>query len=124
MAGNGLSGLKWLEMAGIDQKMAGNIWKWLKLLEVVLTMMMKMTMMMVNNQIGWPYHSFDCVLFRASKCHGCAVCAKSRNVYTRNKKKSCIFSIFACFLHVFTLFFLLFGVLLSIFLRKFLNVKF
>ena len=54
MAGNGQ---KWPEMSGNGWKwkewlkMAGNVWKW-----------MKMRMMMLENQIEWPYHTFDCVL--------------------------------------------------------------
>ena len=38
---------KWLEMEGT----AGNDWK-----------LIKVTMIMLDNQMGWPYHSFDCVL--------------------------------------------------------------
>ena len=54
IAGNGW---KWLEVAGSGWtwqewlKNAGNGWKW-----------MKMTMLMLENQMGWPYYSFDCVL--------------------------------------------------------------
>ena len=39
-----ITGWKWLEMEGT----AGNGWK-----------LIKMTMMMLENQKGWPYHSFD-----------------------------------------------------------------
>ena len=47
MNGNGQNCLKWLEMA----EKAGNGWKWIKI-----------TMFMLENQMRWPYHSFDCVL--------------------------------------------------------------
>ena len=49
MAGNGW---EWLEMAGNY---------WIRLEKAGLAEMV-MTMMMVKKQMGWPYHSFDCVL--------------------------------------------------------------
>ena len=60
MAGNGWkelemarNGWNWLEMEGI----AGNDWK-----------LIKMTRIMLENQMGRPYHSFDCVLYEFSYC--------------------------------------------------------
>ena len=54
LAGMSENGWKWLEMAWNWLEMegtAGNGWK-----------LIKMKMMMLENQMGWPYHSFDCVL--------------------------------------------------------------
>ena len=50
---------KWLELAG-------NGWKWQKWLEMAGNgfKRMKTMMMMLEKQIRWPYHSFDCVLFK------------------------------------------------------------
>ena len=52
------NGWKWLKLAENSWKkgekmveMAGNGWK-----------QMKMAIIMLENQIGWPYHIFDCVL--------------------------------------------------------------
>ena len=36
---------------------------WLEWLEMVIPMLIKMTMMMVKNTMGWPYDSFDCIVF-------------------------------------------------------------
>ena len=65
VSGNGLNclnGLKWLEMAGNDRKWLEISGNGLSEIEVVKTIMMNMTMMMVYNQMGWPYTIFDCVL--------------------------------------------------------------
>ena len=66
IAGNSKNGWKWLEWL----EMAGNAWKWLDMawkgwiwFEMDgMAGMMKMTMMMVKNKMGLPYHRFDCVL--------------------------------------------------------------
>ena len=50
------NGWKWLELGGMSRKwleMSGNGWKCLGTNEI--------TMMMLENQMGWPYHSLDCV---------------------------------------------------------------
>ena len=58
LAGNGWTGWKWLEMTDIAgncwklMEMTGNGRKWLYMAD------------MVKNQMGRPYHSFDCVLFK------------------------------------------------------------
>ena len=63
--------------------LAGFGWEFLKWLEIIITMLMKITMMMVKNQMGWPYHSFDCVVsftFTQSTIQQTKLAAQIKNI--------------------------------------------
>ena len=62
-AGNWWKWLEWLEMAGNAWKWLDMAWKgWIWFEMDGMAGMMKMTMMMVKNKMGLPYHRFDEVL--------------------------------------------------------------
>ena len=72
LAGNGWKQQEWLEIAGNDWKWLKTGWKWLEMEGLVENCwkLFKMRMMMMQNQMGWPYTvlTVSCVSFLLPIC--------------------------------------------------------